>query len=118
MTTLRELAGQHQMQVHELAAYLDLGRDYDETADLDESTEAEYRAALAVDAPDAHADLVEQLVADDAIARIAAAKDLEASAVQELHDAIRSGAVVGIGERRLAEAAGLARATVRKIIGR
>lgn len=47
MTTFRDLATEHGMQPYELAAYLDLGTDYDEVAELPDSTEALYRDILA-----------------------------------------------------------------------
>lgn len=48
--TLRSLAEEHAMQTHELAAFLDLGTDYDELAVLDGETEATYRDMLAAGA--------------------------------------------------------------------
>ena len=52
MTTIRTLAAEWDAQPYEVAAFLDLGREYDETAELDEATEATYRemwaAGLAV----------------------------------------------------------------------
>lgn len=45
--TIRTLAEEFGCQVYELAAFLDLGADYDETAELDEATVAYYREAWA-----------------------------------------------------------------------
>lgn len=50
MATIRTLATEWNAQPYEVAAFLDLGRDYDETAELDEATEAEYREAWAAGA--------------------------------------------------------------------
>lgn len=46
MTTLRTLAADYNVEVPEIAATLDLGADYSETAELDATTEAEYREIL------------------------------------------------------------------------
>lgn len=43
MTTIAALASEFNAQPHELAAFLDLGTSYSETAELDKATEAEYR---------------------------------------------------------------------------
>lgn len=59
MTTIRTLADQHDMQPYELAALLDLGRDYDETAELDPATESEYREVIAVAQETSGADRVQ-----------------------------------------------------------
>ena len=45
--TFTELAAEKGFQPYELAAYLNLGTDYDETAELDEATEADYREMIA-----------------------------------------------------------------------
>ena len=50
MSTLRQLAAEHGFQTYELAAYLDLGADYDETAELEPDTEDEYRQIIATGA--------------------------------------------------------------------
>lgn len=118
MTTLHDLAAEGDMQPHELAAYLDLGRDYDEAGELPDETLAEYHAILAAEAPDPHASLSEQRAEDDALLRIDRARDQVQAAHDEMHAALRAGAEAGIGERRLADRSGMARATVRKIIGR
>ena len=118
MTTFRELAAESGMQPHELAAYLDLGRDYDEAGELPDETLAEYRAILAAGAPDPHSALSEQRAEDDALLRIDRARDQVQAAHDEMHAALRAGAAAGVGERRLADRSGMARATVRKIIGR
>ena len=59
MTTIASLAAEYDMQPYELAAYLDLGTDYTDMAELDERTEAEYRDILAagdsIGGPDAKA---------------------------------------------------------------
>ncbi len=47
MATITSLATEWNAQPYEVAAFLDLGRDYNETAELDESTEAFYREAWA-----------------------------------------------------------------------
>mgnify|MGYP005821800759 CR=1 FL=1 len=47
MTTLRDLAREWGCQVYEAAAELDLGREYDETAEITPEDEAIYRAAHA-----------------------------------------------------------------------
>lgn len=46
MTTLRTLAADYSVQVYEIAATLDLGADYSETAEIDAATETEYREIL------------------------------------------------------------------------
>lgn len=46
MTTLRTLAAEFDAQVYEIAATLDLGRDYDETAEIARADEAWMREAL------------------------------------------------------------------------
>lgn len=45
-TTITTIAADYDMQVPEVTAALDLGRDYDEHAELDEATEATYREVL------------------------------------------------------------------------
>ncbi len=44
--TLSSPAAEYDAQVVEVAATLDLGRDYDDSAELDEATVAEYREIL------------------------------------------------------------------------
>lgn len=46
MSTIATLAAEYNTEAHEVAAGLDLGSDYDEHAELDEATEAEYREVL------------------------------------------------------------------------
>ena len=46
MATIRTLATDYQMQPYEVAAALDLGWPYDETAELDHAPEATYREVL------------------------------------------------------------------------
>jgi hypothetical protein len=46
MATIRTLAADYDLQPHEVAASLDLGADYAETAELDATTEVEYREGL------------------------------------------------------------------------
>ena len=53
MTTIATLARDYSAQPYEIAATLDLGADYDDHAELDDVTEAEYRSIL--DAADAAA---------------------------------------------------------------
>lgn len=53
MSTIASLATEFDAQPYEVAAFLDLGTDYDESADLDASTETEYREAWAAGAADA-----------------------------------------------------------------
>jgi hypothetical protein len=48
--TLRSLATEFATQTCVLAAYFDLGRDYDEDAELDEATTASYREVWAAGA--------------------------------------------------------------------
>lgn len=48
MSTIADLAHEFNAQPYELAAYFDLGADYDEFAELDETTEAEYRQVWAM----------------------------------------------------------------------
>lgn len=50
MTSIRTLAADFDAQPYEIAAALDLGRDYDETAQLDEDTAVEYREILTISA--------------------------------------------------------------------
>lgn len=47
-TTIATLAAEFDMQPYAVAAALDLGTDYDETAELDEATGAEYHEILTV----------------------------------------------------------------------
>jgi hypothetical protein len=47
MTTLRTIAAQYDTQVHELAALLDLGTSYDETAQLTDTEAAEIHEIIA-----------------------------------------------------------------------
>lgn len=51
MTSIASLARDYNAQPYEIAATLDLGADYDDHAELDDATEAEYRSIL--DAADA-----------------------------------------------------------------
>lgn len=51
--TITTIAADYRMQPCEVAAALDLGRDYDEHAELDEATEATYREVLDIMAADA-----------------------------------------------------------------
>lgn len=48
MTTIISLAREFDIEPHEVAASLDLGRDYDDLAELDETTAAEYREVLTI----------------------------------------------------------------------
>lgn len=46
MSTITTLAAEFDMEPYAVAAALDLGTDYAETAELDEAAEAEYREVL------------------------------------------------------------------------
>ena len=46
MTTIRSLAAEYDAQPYEIAATLDLGADYSETAEIPADVEAEYRQIL------------------------------------------------------------------------
>lgn len=50
MTSIRTLAADFDAQPYEIAALLDLGRDYNENAQIDEDTAAEYREILTISA--------------------------------------------------------------------
>lgn len=102
------------MQPYELAAFLDLGRDYDENAELGQTAVTEYREILAAAPEDS---MVEQRAVDAARDRIRSARCGRQAADEELHDAVRAADGL-LSERDIADAAGLARMTVRKILGR
>lgn len=50
MTTIRTLAADYSMQPYEVAAALDLGADYDETAEISATDETWMREALTIGA--------------------------------------------------------------------
>lgn len=53
MTTIAKLAAELNCQPYELAAYLDLGRDYDDNAEISADDEQWMREAIAYGAADA-----------------------------------------------------------------
>lgn len=74
MTTIRDLAAEYGIQPYEVAASLDLGTSYDETAELAAITESEYRMVLDIldnDASTAHdVTVVTSILADDEVEQV------------------------------------------------
>ena len=112
MATIRSLAAEYAAQPHEIAASLDLGAYYSETAEVPADVEAQYREVLdLMQAQDERepADLA------DATETYRAADDALAEARTDLYAAVRHALATGTSVAQVAAITGLSRERVYQI---
>lgn len=107
MTTFTDFAAQHGFQPYELAAYLDLGTDYDETEVLTDAQVADYTEIIAHNEGDAPQDEISAAVRLVSTAETTLA-DARAIRDQAIRDAIATGESV----TKIAERAGMTRGMI------
>lgn len=112
MTTLQDLAQETGMEVYGLAAFLDLGRDYDETAEISADDERIYREALDIAKENA-------LDYDDlalAAHQVTEAEAARSDAITARNELIREASEAGVRVADITRRTGLTRAMVYSIL--